>query len=246
MIHPTAIVDPAARIGRNVSIGPFTVIHDGVSVGDETTIEGHCEIGYPTPLADRRPLTIGSRSHIRSHSIFYAGATFGDELVTGHRVTVRENIVAGTNLQIGTQSDLQGDCQIGDFVRTHSNVFIPKHTKIGSFVWMFPHVVLTNDPHPPSDWVRGVTIEDFAVIAAGAVILPGVTVGQRSLVAAGSLVSRDVPADTAVAGNPARTLCATSEIKLKDGTNRSAYPWPRHFHRGYPDAVVREWATACS
>jgi acetyltransferase-like isoleucine patch superfamily enzyme len=241
MIHPTAIVGKKAQIGQNVSIGPFTVVYDDVVVGEETTIEGHCEIGYPSPLAERRPLILGKASHIRSHSVFYGGSTFGERLVTGHRVTVRENIAAGANLQIGTLSDLQGDCQIGDFVRTHSNVFIPKHAKIGNFVWMLPHVVLTNDPHPPSDWVSGVTVEDFAVIAAGAVILPGVTVGPRSLVAAGSLVHWDVPADTVVAGVPAKKLCATSEIQLKDGTGRSAYPWPRHFRRGYPEAIVREW-----
>jgi acetyltransferase-like isoleucine patch superfamily enzyme len=241
MIHPTAIVHHQARVGQNIRVGPFTVIYDNVIIGDNTTIEGYCEIGYPTALAEKKPLVIERNSHIRSHSIFYEGSSFGEKMVTGHRVTVREKITAGLNLQIGTLADLQGDCLIGDYVRTHSGVFIAKHAKIGDFVWILPHVVLTNDPHPPSDRVLGVTIEDYAVIAASAVLLPGVTVGQRSLVAAHSLVNRNVPADTVVGGSPAKKICETSAIQLRDGSNRSAYPWQRHFHRGYPEEIVRDW-----
>src|SRR5581483_1539376 len=113
-------------------------------------------------------------------------------LTTGHRVTVREGAQAGKNLQIGTLCDIQGHCTIGDYVRFHSNVHIGQRAKIGNFVWIFPYVVLTNDPHPPSDVLIGVEVEDFASIATMSVILPGVKVGTHSLVAAHSSVSRDV------------------------------------------------------
>lgn len=241
MIHPTAIVSSKAKIGINVSIGPFCVVHDDVEIGDGTTIEGWCEIGHPSVLANGQYLSIGNKSLIRSHSVFYQGSSFGEGLVTGHRVTVREKTKAGKNLQIGTLGDIQGHCEIGDYVRTHSNVHIGQKSKVHDFVWLFPYVVLTNDPHPPSDVCVGCEIESYAVVATMSVILPGVKIGQGALVAAHSSVGKNVEANTVVGGSPAKYLCDTSKIKLKDGTNRSAYPWRAHFSRGYPDTVLQQW-----
>jgi len=241
MIHPSAVVSPKAKLGKNVSVGPFTIIHDAVEIGDDTSIDSHCEIGYPTPLAAGRPLVIGEESLIRSHSVFYQGSVFGERLVTGHRVTVRENTKAGKNLQIGTISDIQGHCEIGDYVRFHSNVHIGQHSKIGNYVWIFPYVVLTNDPHPPSSVMMGVTVEDYVAIATMSVLLPGVVIKEGALVGAHSSVSRDVEANTVVAGSPAKFICETRKVKLKDGSNASAYPWRRHFHRGYPTEIVESW-----
>jgi len=244
MIHSTALISPKAQLGRNVKVGPFTVIHDDVVVGDETVIDGHCEIGYPTASAQGAALIIGARSLIRSHSIFYQGSRFGDGLVTGHRVTVREKTNAGEGLQIGTLSDIQGHCEIGNFVRTHSNVHIGQKSKIHDFVWLFPYVVLTNDPHPPSNVCVGCEIQKFAVVATMSVVLPGVTVGEGALVAAHSSVSKDVLPHTVVGGSPAKFLCEASKIKLRDGSGQSAYPWTQHFTRGYPESVIKKWLEA--
>lgn len=241
MISEKASVSSKAKLGNNVSIGPYTVIYDDVVIGDNSKIDGFCEIGYPTELAEGKPLVIGNDSLIRSHSIFYQGSSFQNELRTGHRVTVRENVVAGKNLQIGTLCDFQGDSEFGDYVRTHSNVHIGKLCSIGNYVWIYPYVVLTNDPHPPSNYHVGVSVEDYAVIATMSVVLPGVNVGEHSLIAAHSSVNRDVAPYSVVGGAPAKKLCDTSSIKLKDGSNESAYPWPRHFHRGYPESVLAGW-----
>lgn len=242
-IHPTALVSQKAILGENVSVGPFSVIHDNVEIGSGTVIGGHCEIGCPTPLANGSKLRFGANSLIRSHSIFYEGSTFGDRLVTGHRVTVRELTVAGENLQIGTLSDIQGHCTIGNFVRFHSNVHIGQKSTIGNFVWIFPYVVLTNDPHPPSETLIGCKIDDFAVIATMSVVLPGVRVASHTLVGAHSLVNRNVREGVVVSGNPAKEVCSVRSIKLKDGTDRSAYPWPTHFTRGYPEQLIAAWAS---
>ncbi|ELX11375.1 hypothetical protein Jab_2c34940 [Janthinobacterium sp. HH01] len=244
MIHASAIVSPKARLGDGVSVGPFTIIHDNVEIGAGSVIDSYCEIGYPTPLAGGQPLVIGAGARIRSHSVFYEGSRFGDKLVTGHRVVVREKTVAGIAFQIGTMNDIQGDCVIGDYVRCQSNVFIGKMSKVGNFVWLLPYVVLTNDPHPPSNVLVGATIGDYAAIAAMSVILPGVTVGERALVAAHSKVHRDVAPHTVVAGNPAQFLCDASKIKLKDGSGAPAYPWTTHFKRGYPADITAEWDAA--
>jgi acetyltransferase-like isoleucine patch superfamily enzyme len=195
----------------------------------------------PSSLSDGLPLIIGESSLIRSHSVFYEGSVFGKKLSTGHRVTVREKTEAGDAFQIGTLSDIQGHCKIGNYVKLHSNVHIGQHSTVGNYVWIFPYVVLTNDPHPPSNVMMGVTIEDFAAIATMSIILPGVTVKSGALVGAHSSVSKTVASDTVVAGSPAKFICETSEIKLKDGSGESAYPWRRHFHRGYPEAAVAAW-----
>ena len=241
-IGAMARVSPAARIGRNARIGDFTIVHDNVILGDDVTIESHCVIGHPSPLAEGKPLVIGDGALIRSHSVFYEGSTFGAGLRTGHRVTVREKLVAGLDLQIGTLCDFQGHATIGDHVRTHSSVHISHMTKIGDYVWIFPYTVFTNDPHPPSDGFHvGVTVEPYAVVATLVCVMPGVRIGARSLVGAHSLVTKDVEPDTVVGGVPAKRLCATSDIPLRDAAGTPAYPWMRHFHRGYPPEIVAEW-----
>lgn len=239
-IHNTAIVSDKATIGNNVSIGPYTIIHDNVEIAENTKIEAFCEIGVANNLSKGNKLYIGPNSHIRSHSIFYEGSVFGESLVTGHRVTVRENTIAGKNLQIGTLSDIQGHCTIGNFVRFHSNVHIGQKSEIGNYVWIFPYVVLTNDPHPPSNTLLGVVVEEYAVIATMSVILPGARIGSGCLIGAHSSVKGKTEENMVYAGSPAKLICSTSKIQLADGSG-NAYPWRQHFHRGYPADVIQEW-----
>lgn len=243
LIHSTALVSPKAILGSNVTIGPFTVIHDNVQIGDGARIDGYCELGYPTPLAEELPLIIGRESIIRSHSIFYQGSQFEDGLVTGHHVTVREKTRAGKGFQIGTLADIQGHCEIGHYVRTQSSVTIGQQSKIGNFVWLFPGVLLTNDPNPPSNDLLGVTLEDYVVVAVKSTLLPGVSVGKGSFVAAHSLVGQDMPENSLVSGSPAKRLCKASDMRLKNDIRVRAYPWQKRFLRGYPDSIIEKWAT---
>jgi len=241
MIHPSAVVSSRARLGRNVRIGPFTVVHDDVVLGDDAVVESHCELGHPAATGDVGPLVLGAGALVRSYSCFYAGSTFGAGLRTGHRVTVREGVRAGERLQLGTLCDLQGHATFGDDVRLHSSVHVGQGAVVGHCVWLYPYVVLTNDPTPPSEVLQGVVIDDHAVVATASVLLPGVRVGARSLVAAHSLVREEVAPDTVVAGAPAKSRGPASAIALRDGSGRPAYPWMRHFHRGYPEALVEQW-----
>lgn len=241
--HPSSYVAPEARLGVDVEIGPYSIIHANVILGDRVKVGAYCELGISTPLGNGTPLIIGDDSLIRSHSIFYESSSFGAGLTTGHHVSVREKTIAGLSFQIGTQSEIQGDCSVGDYVRFQSNVFVGKTTSIGNFVRIAPYVVLTNDPTPPSDMLMGCTIEDFASIAAAAVVLPGVTVGRHSLVAAQACVTKNVPSNMVVAGVPACVVGVTKEIKLRDGSGRPAYPWTKHFTRGFPATVTANWAS---
>jgi len=238
----SSIVSKKAKVHRSVKIGEFCRIHDHVVLEQDCIVEDYTTLGYPSALGDGSPLVIRRGSLIRSYALFYEGSEFGPRLVTGHRVTVRENTKAGENLQIGTLCDIQGHCTIGDYVRLHSNVHVAQGSRIGDFCWLFPYVVLTNDPHPPSDGYReGCRIEKFAVLSTSACILPGVVIGEGALVAAGAIVSRDVQAGRVAVGNPARDVGPAGDILLRDGRGKPAYPWRRHFRRGYPEEIVETW-----
>jgi acyl-[acyl carrier protein]--UDP-N-acetylglucosamine O-acyltransferase len=239
-IHPTAIVMPGAVIGENVKIGAYSVIGDMARIGDCTNIGNFCEIGLEAGVSAPAPVHIDKNSLIRSGSVIYQGSFFGEGLITGHRVTIRENICAGQNLQIGTLSDLQGHATIGDFARLHSNVHIGQKTHLGNFTWVFPYVVLTNDPHPPSEMLEGCLVEDYAIIATMCTVLPGIRIGQGALVGAMTLVRDDVPADTICVGVPGKNIGSTEKIRFKN-TGKAVYPWRRQFHRGYPDHIVDMW-----
>ena len=240
-IHKTALIEKGAQIGQDVTIGPYTIVNKHVVIGDKTVIGSNCELGILPLNNTENPLIIGEKSLIRSHSIFYSGSIFGPNLITGHRVTVREGTKGGANLQIGTLGDIQGTCEIGDYVRMHSKCHIAQHTKIGNFVWLFPNVITTNDRRPPSTLRASVVIEDYVAISTGSVVLPGVTIKKGTLIGANSLISKDTKENTVVVGNPARELCNVSELKLKDGSDKQAYPWRRHFHEGYPVDIVNDW-----
>lgn len=239
LIHSSAIISEKAFIGKNVKIGPFTIVYDNVEIGDNCIIESHCELGVSNHLSESKKLKLSKNSHIRSHSIFYEGSEFGEKLVTGHRVTVREKTIAGKNLQIGTLSDIQGHCEIGDYVRFHSNVHIGQKSRIGNYVWIFPYVVLTNDPHPPSEILIGPVVEDFAAIGTMSVLLPGTQIAKGVLVGAHSAVKGNTEPDSLYLGSPAKKICPLKAIRSADG--QQIYPWRKFFHRGYPEQVVQDW-----
>lgn len=212
------IVGRNVTFGKNVRIGDNTVIYDNVHIGDNTVVCNDCVLGEPlndyyhNTCYENPALFIGADSLIRSHSIFYAGSSFGDKLQTGHRVTVRENAIVGNNCQFGSYNDIQGECVLGDYVRCQSYVNIGQYSKIGNFVFIFPYVVLTNDPTPPSMVQRGVTIGDFSVITSATVMLPGVTLGRHCLTAANSTVGGHFDDYSFIAGTPAKKFVMLGKL----------------------------------
>jgi acetyltransferase-like isoleucine patch superfamily enzyme len=240
LIHPTAIVHAGVTLREGVQIGPYAIVYPGVEIGAGSFVGAYCEVGAPLGGAripsngENGSLVIGPESTIRSGSTLYTNSRFGSRFECGHRVTIRENTVAGENLRIGTLSDIQGDCSFGDYVRLHGNVQVGKGSVLGDYVWIFPFVVLTNDPHPPSNHCLGVVMDDFSVLGAHSVVLPGIRLGRESVVGAGSVVRQDVEPGVLASGAPARKLCRAAIVRDKLNPARKAYPWKDVFDRGLP------------
>ncbi len=232
-------ISPNAKIGKNTKIGDNTVIYDNVEIGDNTIICNDCIIGEPlnayyTDNSYVNPKTkIGANSLIRSHAIIYADVMIGENFSAGHRVTIREKTIFGYSCRVGTLSDIQGNSIFGNYCWLHSNVHIGQCSTIGNFVFIYPYVVFTNDPTPPSNICKGPTVGDYSQIAVGAVLLPNTKIGEHSLIGAGAIVGGIVNDYKLVLGNPGREIKDVRDIKSKE-TGLSHYPWPYNFDRGMP------------
>lgn len=263
------MISKNAHIGKNVTIKEGVIVEDCAVISDgcfldyNCIIRSHVKLGkgsyvgpncilgeynydfYKNFIEEKNDLIIGDNAIIRSHCVVYGGSKIGNNFQTGHHVTIRENTVAGEQLKVGTLSDIQGDCVIGEYVNLHSNVHLGKASKIGNFVWIFPYCVFTNDPIPPSEHEWGCTVKDYAVIASRSVLLPGVIIGENSLIGAGSVVTENIPSDVVAVGSPAKIKCEISQLK-DPITLEPAYPWPFHFQRNMPWKSIgfEEWEKA--
>ncbi len=157
---------------------------------------------------DSKPAELGSGCIIRAQTIIYGDVIIGDGFRTGHNALIREYTTIGDYVLVGTGTVIDGQVSIGDYVSIQTGVYIPTDTTIGSYVFIGPCAVLTNDKYPlrqrASYQSLGPTICDHATIGANATILPGVVIGEGAMVAAGSVVTKDVPPWTLAVGSPAR------------------------------------------
>jgi acetyltransferase-like isoleucine patch superfamily enzyme len=121
-------------------------------------------------------------------------------------VLIREKTRIGNRVSIGTASIIEGRVTVGNDVNLQSMVYIPTDSTLGDNVFIGPNTILTNDRYPPSrrDGLRGPTISDGASVGANVTILPGVCIGKGSLIAAGAIVTKDVPPYKLAIGLPAK------------------------------------------
>jgi acetyltransferase-like isoleucine patch superfamily enzyme len=151
------------------------------------------------------PVQMGENAIVRAGTIIYQDVAIGDRFITGHNALVREETTMGDDVLVGTNTIIDGSSTIGSHVSCQSGVYIPSETTIGNNVFLGPHAVLTNDPHPirQKTDLEGPTIKNGVSIGANATVLPGITLGQNAFVAAGAVVTEDVPPDTLAVGVPA-------------------------------------------
>ncbi|HPO55886.1 MAG TPA: hypothetical protein PKY46_07770 [Ignavibacteriaceae bacterium] len=243
------VIGKNVKIGNNVKIGDNTIIYDNVTILDDTVIADNCSIGEPLNAyyfekKYENPKTIiGSGSLIRSYSIIYASNIIKNKLLTGHHVTIRENSQIGENCQVGSYSDIQGDCEIGDNCRMQSYVGVGKGSNIGNYVFLYPFVILTNDPTPPSETIFGVSIGDYSIITTSSVLLPGTQIGKNCLVSANSCVNGKYEEDSFISGNPAKLIGKLSKMPFFNEMKIRHYPWMNNFDRNMPWNIIgyKEW-----
>jgi len=225
-----------SEIGKNCNISKTAIINENVVIEENVTIGDFCVIGFNPKNELNKKLIIRKNSIINSHSVIYIGSEIGLNNIIGHNVLIREETFLGKNVQVGSYSDLEGYCSIDDYSKLHSCVHVGQHSKIMSYVYIFPYVVLTNDPIPPSDIRQGVILEPFSIICTRATILPGIKVGFSSFIGANSLVNKNVDPELIGSGNPFRIKGNISNIKIPK-TNKSAYPWVGRFQKDYPQDI---------
>ncbi len=190
----------------------------GVELGKDTVIEDFCLVGVPPKGMKPGDIktVIGEGAHLRSHTVVYAGNRIGRNFQTGNKANIRESNEIGDNVSIGTLSIVEHHVKIGNNVRIHSQVFIPEFSVLEDGTWLGPNVVLTNAKYPLSPGVKeslkGPLIKKGAKIGANSTILPGVVIGRNALVGAGSVVTKDVPDNVVVVGNPARRIKDISSL----------------------------------
>jgi len=172
------------------------------------------------------PLILGDRCHIRSGSIIYRDVRAGNDFKTGHNVVIREHNIFGNHVVVGTGTVIEGYCRFGDFIKIESNCIISTHTIIGSRVFIGPGSIFTNDKYPlkgREDYKpQGPIIEDGVTIGTGVILLPGIRIGFGSFIAAGSVVTKDVPPMSLVKGTPARIFPLPEKLKELN----KALNWP--------------------
>ncbi|PWR69501.1 N-acetyltransferase [Methanospirillum stamsii] len=179
-------------------------------IGNNVKIFDSVYLGFPPRYyldqIDFPGCIIGDNAVIRPGTTIYADVKIGDSFSSGHNVMIREKTIIGKQVSIGSGAIIEGYSEIGDYCNLQSLVYIPTNTCLGSHVFIGPNSVLTNDKYPPNggEDLHGPVLEDYVSIGANTTILPGVTIGNGSLVAAGSVVTKDVPPDTLAIGSPAR------------------------------------------
>jgi acetyltransferase-like isoleucine patch superfamily enzyme len=201
VIAETAIVYPGTVLGEGVQI------HDYAVVGKQPALS-------PRSTARREelpPLELGPGTIVSTGAIVFAGSRIGARVIVGDQACVRERCEVGDDAVIGRGALVENDTTVGALTKIQANAYITAYSTLEDEVFIAPCVITTNDNFMGRTEKRhamrkGPTIRRGARIGGGAVLLPGVEVGEEAFVGAGAVVLKDVPPRAVVVGNPARQI----------------------------------------
>lgn len=213
------------RIGEGVSFGAHVVVHDGTTIGEGCVIEDGAVLGKRPRLArgssaagEVGDLTIGARVTVCAGAVVFAGTSIGDEAILGDQCHVRERSRIGESSVIGRGSAVDNDVVVGDRVKVQTGVYLTAFSTVEDDVFVGPCAMTTNDDtmarHGDEYALRGATLRRACRVGGGAVLTPGVEIGEEAFVAAGAVVTKDVPARAVAMGVPARVVGEVGERDL--------------------------------
>jgi UDP-2-acetamido-3-amino-2,3-dideoxy-glucuronate N-acetyltransferase len=226
---PTGAAAPVladgVRVGEDVRFGAFVVVHADTVIGDGCTIEDHAVLGKRPRLGPRSSaagevgaLELGAGASVGCGAVVFAGASIAAGAILGDQSFVRERSSIGERSLIGRGSVVDNDVRIGARVSVQTNVYLTAFTLVEDDVFVGPGVTSTNDDamgrHPRDARLRGAILRRACRVGGGAVLTPGVEIGVEAFVAAGAIVTRDVPARAVVMGAPARVVREVGEEDL--------------------------------
>ena len=223
---PGLVLSPSATVGEGVTFGAHVVVHDGVVLGDGVSVQDGAVLGKPPRLAagsaaagaQAGTLRVDAGAAICAHAILFAGAHIGPGAIVGDQALVRERATIGAGTVVGRGSSVDNDVTIGARVRIQSNVYVTAYSVVEDDVFLGPGAMTTNDDTmgriPEGYAMRGATLRRACRIGGGAVLVPGVEVGEEAFVAAGAVVTANVPPRAMVMGVPARVVRQVPDDQL--------------------------------
>ena len=208
-IAPTAIVYPGTVLGEGCQVLDYAVVGKQPSLSPRSTAKRE-----PLPPAELGPGTI-----VSTGAVVFAGATIGARVIVGDQACVRERCVVGDDVVVGRGSLVENDTTIGALTKIQAHAYITAYSVLEEEVFIAPCVATTNDnfmgrTERRHELIKGPTIRRGARIGGGAILLPGVEIGEDAFVGAGAVVTKDIEPRMLVVGNPARVLRPVAEDEL--------------------------------
>jgi len=210
------------QIGHNVVIHAGSVIGTGVRIDDNTVI-GKKPLSSPRsifkPPAELTPAMIGDYCQIGANVIIYAQCVIGERNLIADLATIRENVQLGDLNIIGRNVTIENFVQIGNRCKFETNCYITAYSEIEDYCFVAPCVATSNDNYMARDKERfqhfkGITMKRGSRIGVNCTILPGKTLHEDAMVAGGSVLTKDAPAETIVLGSPAKPVREVPEPQL--------------------------------